>query len=330
MSVVTTAADRARRALSGRIAERHRLGSEIADLDPAESQQIAQLLGTREFPWGITQALSFALFRTYAVPSIGDLLYRTGQFTEQTQKRYDDTVLLLDAPVEHGFESPLGRAGVRRINQMHAMYDISNDDMLYVLATFVVCPVRWVNSYEWRRLTDHEVRGLTDYYRRLGKHMAIKGIPETYAEFERLMDDYEDQHFAFSEDSRAVADATLDLLGTFMPYRLLPRAVVRRMSFALMDDRLLWAFHYPRPTAVERVLVRGGLRLRGLAIRLFAPPRTEPLFGRQTPQVRCYPNGYEISELGTFAPGCPVLHNGTRRTSTPGVDPTWTEVRAAR
>ena len=48
-------------------------------------------------PWGITQALSFALFRTYAVPSIGELLYATGQFTEQTQKRYDDTVLLLDS-----------------------------------------------------------------------------------------------------------------------------------------------------------------------------------------------------------------------------------------
>uniref|UniRef100_UPI00248DB251 type I restriction endonuclease n=1 Tax=Dermacoccus nishinomiyaensis TaxID=1274 RepID=UPI00248DB251 len=87
-------------------------------------------------------------------------------------------------------------------------------------------------------------------------------------------------------------DAWLDLLGTFMPYKLLPRAVVRRMSFALMDDRLLAAFRYPKPTAVERVLVRGGLKARGLAIRLFASPRTEPLFGRQTKQVRSYPGGH--------------------------------------
>lgn len=248
------------------------------------------------------------------MPSIGELLYDTGQFTEQTQKRYDDTVLLLDAPIEHGFDSPTGRAGIRRINQMHAMYDISNDDMLYVLSTFVVCPVQWINAYEWRTLTDHEIAGLTDYYRQLGKHMAIKDIPETFADFEAFYEDYERCHFAFSPKSLAVADATLDLLGTFLPYRLLPRAVVRRLSFALMDDRLLEVFGYAKPTAVERVLVRGGLKTRALAIRLFAGPREESLYGRAMPQVCGYPEGYRLEDLGTFAPGCPIPH-GTDRTA---------------
>jgi hypothetical protein len=303
---MSNALQRTRDAIQNRAAARYRHRGEIARVD--DPVAITRMLGTQEFPWGITQALSFALFRTYAVPSIGELLYATGQFTEQTQKRYDDTVLLLDAPIEHGFDSPAGRAGIRRINQMHAMYDISNDDMLYVLSTFVVCPVQWVNNYEWRRLTDHEIDGLTNYYRRLGKHMAIKDIPETYADFERFYEDYERRHFAFSPKSLAVADATLDLLGTFLPYRLLPRAVVRRMSFALMDDRLLEAFGYPKPTALERNAVRGGLRARGLAIRFGARPRSEPLYGREMTQVCGYPRGYRIEELGTFAPGCPVPH----------------------
>ncbi|ROZ85798.1 oxygenase MpaB family protein [Gordonia sp. OPL2] len=302
-------AARARRALADRHLARYRLRAEIARIDADDDAvAIARLLGTQEFPWGITQALSFALFRTYAVPSIGELLYDTGQFTGQTQKRYDDTVLLLDAPIEHGFDSPGGRAGIRRINQMHAMYDISNDDMLYVLSTFVVCPVEWVNAYEWRRLTRHEITGLTNYYRRLGKHMAIKDIPETYEEFERFYADYETKHFAYHEKSLAVADATLDLLGTFLPYRLLPRSIVRRMSFSLMDDRLLDAFDFPRPTAVERALVRSGLKARGLAIRHLGSPRPEPIYGRQMSQVRGYPTGYQLGELGTFAPGCPVPH----------------------
>ncbi|MEE4024091.1 oxygenase MpaB family protein [Gordonia sp. PKS22-38] len=318
MSVATSAAVRAQRSIQNRLATRYRLRGEIDQIDAVDDPvTIARLLATQEFPWGITQALSFALFRTYAVPSIGELLYDTGQFTENTQKRYDDTVLLLDAPVEHGFDNPAGRAGIRRINQMHAMYDISNDDMLYVLSTFVVCPVQWVNAYEWRSLTAHEVTGLTNHYRRLGKHMAIKGIPETYAEFERFYEDYERRNFGYSTKSLAVADATLDLLGTFMPYRLLPRAVVRRLSFALMDDRLLEAFGYPKPTVVERVLARGGLKARGLAIRLFARPRTEPLFGRETPQVRGYPNGYRLEDLGTFAPGCPVPHGASVASDTP-------------
>ena len=50
----------------------------------------------------MNQSLSFALFRTYAVPSIGALLARTGEFTERAQKRHDDTVLILDAVLEHG------------------------------------------------------------------------------------------------------------------------------------------------------------------------------------------------------------------------------------
>ncbi len=49
-----------------------------------------------EFPWDMNQALSFALFRTYAVPGIGGLLDATGEFTARTQKRYDDTALLLE------------------------------------------------------------------------------------------------------------------------------------------------------------------------------------------------------------------------------------------
>lgn len=289
--------------------ERYAIRDELSRTDPVTDYgSFAHRLASYEFPWGNTQALSFALFRTYAVPSIGELLYDTGQFTEHTQKRYDDTALLLDAPVEHGFADTTGRAAIRRINQMHAMYDISNDDMRYVLATFVVCPVRWFADYEWRPLTGNEIAGLTNYYRALGKHMAIKDIPETYGEFERLLDEYERAHFAFNPGARAVADATLDLLTTFPPFRLFPKWTVRRVSFALMDRPLLDAFGYPAPTAVERLLVRAGLKARGLAIRLFARPRTEPSFVRDSSQVRGYPNGYQISELGTFASGCPVPH----------------------
>ena len=294
--------------LRARRARRFALRDEIAARDDGDFESIVRDLISREFPWGNTQALSFALFRSSAAPSSGDLVGDSRQFTEHTQKRYDDTVLLLDAPIEHGVSSTMGRTGIRRVNEMHGMYDISNDDMLYVLSTFVVCPVDWINSYEWRNLTDREVTALTDYYRLLGKRMGIKGIPEDYAGFEKLMEEYEIGHFTYSPKAREVADSTLDLLGTFAPFHLLPRAAVRRISFALMDDRLRVAFRYPRPTRVEQVVVRGGLKARGLAIALLFPPRHEPMFGRQTPQVRGYPNGYEIEKLGTFKPGCPVPH----------------------
>ena len=74
-------------------------------LDPeTQYEEIARILATQEFPWDINQALSFALFRTYAVPTIGRLLFETGEFTERVQKRYDDTGLILDAVLEHGLD----------------------------------------------------------------------------------------------------------------------------------------------------------------------------------------------------------------------------------
>lgn len=278
------------------------------NLNPeVDHEEIYRILATQEFPWDINQALSFALFRTYAVPTIGRLLHDTGEFTERVQKRYDDTGLILDAILEHGMSSQLGRAGIRRMNQMHGSYTISNEDMLYVLATFVVTPVRWIDSYGWRKLTSNEIAGSTNYYRNMGRHMGIKGIPETYERFAQLMDDYELQHFAFDAGGRAVADSTMDLLCTFPPNNFAPAAVVRRFSWGLMDAPLLAAFDYRQPSTIEKALAKGALVLRGKLVRFF-PPRAVPTFARELPNIRSYPNGYEVDALGTFPKGCPVIH----------------------
>jgi hypothetical protein len=287
-----------------RFALRDRLNGLDAEADAAE---IARALVQLEFPWDINQALNIALFRTFAVPSIGGLLHRTGEFEKRTQKRYDDTVLILEAVSEHGLNSPEGRMAVRRMNQMHAAYDISNDDLRYVLSTFVVMPVRWCRDFAWRGFTPHEVRAWTTSYRDLGRQMAIRDLPSSFDEFAALMDAYETEHYAYDAGARAVADATMALLATFPPNDRLPVSVVRRISFATMDDALLDAFAFPHPSRTFRGLVRGALRARGRVVR-FLPPRAEPFFARQLPQVRSYPGGYRVDQLGTFPARCPVPH----------------------
>src|SRR5580658_10964093 len=164
-----------------RTMDRQHWSRRISQLDPGRDyEQIYRILATHEFPWDMNQSLSFALYRTYAVPSIGRLLAETGEFTRRTQKRYDDTALILDTVLEHGLASPQGRAAVRRMNQMHGSYEIPNDDKLYVLSTFVVMPIRWLDRYGWRRLTEAERVASANYYRALGAQMGIKGIPDTY------------------------------------------------------------------------------------------------------------------------------------------------------
>lgn len=281
-------------------------------LDPeTDYVEIVRNLSLYEFTWDITQSLSFALFRTYAVPSIGRLLDETQQFEQNCQKRYDDTALLLEAPFVHGFDSEDGRTGIRRINQMHRMYDISNDDMRYVLSTFVVVPKRWIDAYAWRPLSDVEVRATTNYYRELGRRMGIKDIPETYDEFMHLMDDYERAHFAYDEGGRRVADATLALLEQFYPRPL--HGPVNVFSRALMEPHLLAAFRYDDPGPRARKAARAALRARAGVLR-FTPSKRKPTYLQDLGRIRSYPDGYDLAALGTFTPygaagaGCPVQH----------------------
>ena len=279
-----------------RYARRDALSRRDPDMDYHE---IYRQLATLEFPWDIYQALSFALFRTYAVPSIGGLLHRSGEFTARVQKRYDDTVLILDAVLEHGFDHPTGRAAIRRMNQMHGSYPISNDDLRYVLAAFVVVPVRWLRDYGWRQLTDVELRACVAYYQRLGTLMGIQDVPADLAGFERLLDDYEADHFHRNDSSRRIADVTLDLMATFPAQRMLPSSWVRRGAQALMDPALIDALGYRPPNRRLVAGVHRALRARGAFVRRL-PPRRRAAYPSRRADIRSYRPGYDVAALGTF------------------------------
>ena len=292
-----------------------------SSLDPAtDFLEIYRTVVMHEFPWDMEQSLGFALFRTYGVPGIGSLLHRTGQFTGRTQQRYDDTVLLLEPPTRLGFDHPESRAAIRRINQMHRSYDIPDHEMAYVLSTFVVVPKRWLDEYGKRPLTPNEVEASVHYYRTLGRHMGIRDVPSTYEGFEQLMDAYEAEHFAYDEGGRAVADATLELLASFQPRVVRP--FMRSFSLALMDEPLRAAFHYPSPSPAVVRLSRGLLRTRGRLLRFF-PARKVPFRVSDSRNIRSYPDGYRVEQLGTFpvpgAAGCPVPHTPEpKRAAVPG------------
>ncbi len=266
---------------------------QILALDPEhDAAEIFRLLSEQEFPWDMTRSLELALFRTYAVPSIGRLLDRTGEFQRCPQKRYDDTVLVLfeiwlaNSEQEH-------QQAVDHLNRIHWRFDISNADYLYTLATFVVMPVRWINAYGWRRLHPREIRALTNVMRRMGEGMRIDGIPETYTEFAQLLDDYEDEHFSYDPGSRRVAEATMGLFGSWFPRPL--SGVVRSATRLLLEPHLLEALGLRHPPAFARTAVALALKARGLVLRM-GPPRSDasPVY----PQPISYPHGHSLTDLG--------------------------------
>ncbi|MEA2662528.1 MAG: hypothetical protein QOH08_2100, partial [Chloroflexota bacterium] len=235
--------------------------AEIERLDPeTDFERISYLSTNFDFPWDVEQSLSLAFFKTYGIPTIGELLDRTAEFRTHAQKRYDDTKLILAEILDHGMDSEPGREANRRMNWMHGRYAISQDDYLYVLSTFVLVPIRWNRAYGWRRYVPAEERAQLNYWRALGRRMRIERIPESIEELDRWSREYERTHLRFSEGSRRVADDTLGLFLSRYPAPLRP--LVRPAVLALLEEPLLDAFGYRHPPGWLRAVLDRGLRLR--------------------------------------------------------------------
>ncbi|MTV27858.1 DUF2236 domain-containing protein [Nitriliruptoraceae bacterium ZYF776] len=285
----------------------------IRALDPeADHAEVARITATTEFPWDTETALSLALFRTFAVPTISRILLDTGAFTGEARKRYDDTELLLAEVEQHGYDEPRGKEALRRINRMHAAYAIRPVDMTYVLSTFVFEPRRFIDAYGWRELTPAEIAAGWRYWRELGARMGVRDVPDDRDEFEAWNRDFERREFRYDPANHAVADATMTMYlheVYRVPRPLLPLA--RVAALALLEPHLVAALGYPQPPGWLRPLVRGALRGRARVQRWLLPPRSRPHRLTEVPRPT-YPAGYRIEDLGTFPDPAEARHAGTR------------------
>jgi hypothetical protein len=268
---------------------------EIRGLDPvADHSRIVYLDTCFEFPWDTTRSLELALFRTFAAPSVAELLDSTGEFERAAQRRYDDTDLILSTIVEAGYESEAGKHAIRRMNRIHGRFEISNEDFLYVLSSFVFEPIRWNAGFGWRPLVDAEKLATFEFWREVGRRMAIRDIPETYRELERLNENYERRHFRRTAASERVGRATRDMFLAWFPG--LPKRFGAQAIYALMDDALLDAFGFPRPPRALRTAVESALRARGKVVALLPPRRSPRLRTRR--RTRTYGREWQLEALG--------------------------------
>lgn len=121
-------------------------------------------------------SLEFALFKTFALPSVSKLLVSTREFQDHCTRRAEDTELILSEIIDAypRIQNEMRRCpiipekeikkqherretAIHRLNEIHGKYKISNDDYLYTLVLFLEEPVRWINSWEWRKLDIREV-----------------------------------------------------------------------------------------------------------------------------------------------------------------------------
>lgn len=268
----------------------------IRSLNPDEDHlAIYQTMLRYEFPWDMKLGLNLAFNRSFSIPEIAAVHTATGELTERTQQRIDDTGLLMYEIVLNGFEQTRGRDALRRINQIHRSHRISNDHYRYVLACLIVVPTRWLERYGWRQPCCHERRATWRFYLELGRRMGITDIPDSYEAVEAWFDEYDQVQLRPNDDAATIERATRMLMLNRLPVALAPLG--NALVSAIYDPPLRAATRVATPPWPARVGLHLALRARAYTQRWLGRPPAIPLFADGI-TTKTYPNGYDISQLG--------------------------------
>lgn len=187
-----------------------------------------------EFPLSFSAATTFALFKAYGIPSISSLLVHTNQLAGPplaSSKRYADTGALLLEAVLNEPGSARSIEAIARINYLHDRWrgkengkGIRDEDMLYTLSLFALEPMKWVQKYEWRELSEVEINavGLLWMYWGYALKVPFSLLPgyekgwkngvEWMEEMGAWSEAYEKRHMLPAESNAALADATVKIL----------------------------------------------------------------------------------------------------------------------
>ena len=273
-----------------------------------DATAICYRLAGYEFPWELNRALEIAVLKTFCVPHISQLLRQTGKFEQRSQKRYDDTSLILGNILKWGYDSPRGQTAIRQMNRIHQRFNIRNEDFLYVLSTLIYEPIRWNQYFGWRLFTAEEKQALFQFWRAVGQRMELHHLPTTFEAFHQFNLAYEAEYFAYLPDNQMSGDAVVRLMQGWAPAIAAPLvpAIVR----SLVDEPTRTALGWRKPSPLVDRLVGSGMQARQHWVRRW-PQRQRSRFLVDRAN-RTYTDGYQIDQLGTDSPTskvsrCPFL-----------------------
>ncbi len=257
-----------------------------------DHEEIVKWMVVDTWKFDLVRATEIALLKTFAFPEISKILVDSGEFLSRSQKRYDDTDLLLSLFIENGYSSAPGMKAIQKINRMHAAHPITNHQMLYVLSTFVVEPIVWINQYGWRQMDEKERQSLFYFWIEVGKRMGIKDLFLSLDEMLAYHESYEKERMIYSVNNAKLFQGMTPFIAGMMPF---PVGYLTQWALpAIMSSRLCRAFGVEPRSILMRQFFRLLLRFRGHVARLLP---TRPQF-RSKMHRKTYPDGFTIPELG--------------------------------
>lgn len=236
----------------------------IAALDPVEDNEEAARLTFEVLhgdPVAVHVAYLIGFSRQVAVPDIARVIYRGGggKNLRDVARRTADTLALFGAFLHFGHASPQGRAAIARMEQIHARFEITDEQKRYTLATLIFEGQRIGRHLGSDILTANQREASWCFWRGVAEQMPLGGLPASAEELWRWMVEFEREQWRYTEEGRLVVDRFFeDWARRWFPARAMPLA--RQILLALMDDDLRAALHLENPRWPVQGLLRVSAR----------------------------------------------------------------------
>ncbi|KAF9524240.1 hypothetical protein CPB83DRAFT_861674 [Crepidotus variabilis] len=239
----------------------------------AEAQVIIRMSLHNDMAFLMNYALSFALFKTYAIPSISKLLLGTKQLgsKEMVSRRYADTAILISTfftcPYSGFWDPDVGRENqelgdksqpaedpramiaVARMNWIHSHYTIPNRDYVYTLSLFILEPARWAERYGWRPLSPLEKHAYFVFWVDLANKMGMQDVPESIGALEDLVEQFESKYMVPAKSNHETAIHTFNELLGAIPKAFGLRKHADSIAICLLEDNVREAMMFPKQSA---------------------------------------------------------------------------------
>ncbi|GEM_PF-2063290 len=230
---------------------------------------------------------------TFAAPRMSRILASTGELTNRVAKRAVDTILFSSTLHTHGFGTPEGRKAARKVNALHAQYDIHPDDFIAVGCDPLIFTLDLFDRYGWRDLLPKEREAQRLYYDRQARAFGSrKPLPKTEEEMRDFIDNYFETQLWYEPQNQEMAEKTLDWYVELAPRPL--RGLFRKILLSTLDSRVVEACGLKASGPVDRAISH--VAMKALASKDPVPDGRPDMLKDLVNSV--YPDGYTIDDLG--------------------------------
>ncbi len=216
--------------------------------------------------------------RQAAVPAIAKVLYRSGNgdIAKDPRRRNDDTIIFFTEFYRRGYSSDTGRAAIRRMEQIHSNFTISDELKVYTLATVMFEPDRLANQFGVDPFSSIDKAARFNFWRGLAAEMPLALPAETREGFLQWMLDYEERTYERTDASVGIFNALVEDWKRWYPSFVPGSAWLARQSLSgLLDDKLREVMGTQKPPAIIQAQVNlvAKAYLHSTPIRVFRKDR---------------------------------------------------------